>query len=159
MVVEILVGNIASGKSTYANKRAEEGAIIINDDAIVSAIHGGNYKKYEKNLKPLYKGIETNILIACILLDKDVVIDRGLNVTKSARKRFVSLCNSFEVPCDAIVFDFVLPETHAKRRMQSDPRGYNYDYWFNVANRMDLDYQEPCETEDFRNIQFEKKLK
>ena len=37
--VEILVGPIASGKSTYLKHRVSQGAITINDDAIVNAVH------------------------------------------------------------------------------------------------------------------------
>ncbi len=40
MRVELLVGMIASGKSTYARRRAAEGAIIICDDAVKAALHG-----------------------------------------------------------------------------------------------------------------------
>jgi dephospho-CoA kinase len=33
--IEVLVGMIASGKSTYSRSRAQDGAIIINDDGPV----------------------------------------------------------------------------------------------------------------------------
>ena len=53
-MLELLVGPIASGKSTYSNKAAKEGAIIVNDDAIVTALHGGDHTLYDKALKPRF---------------------------------------------------------------------------------------------------------
>ena len=42
-MIYVLVGPIASGKSTYAQKMAvERGALIVNDDSIVTAIQGEN---------------------------------------------------------------------------------------------------------------------
>jgi hypothetical protein len=40
--MQILVGPIASGKSTFARKRATEGALIINDDALAAILHAGD---------------------------------------------------------------------------------------------------------------------
>ena len=74
--VEILVGFIASGKSTYSKHRASQGAIVINDDAIVNAVHSNIYELYDKNLKPLYKAVENTILEMALALNRDVVIDR-----------------------------------------------------------------------------------
>ena len=152
MKIEILVGNIASGKSTYAKSRAEDGAIIINDDAIVSALHGGYYKLYSKKNKKIYKTIELNIMTICICHNIDCIIDRGLNITRASRKRFVSISNSFEVPCDAIIFDFNEPEIHAKRRYDSGNRGFSLDYWTRVATRMNNEYEKPNLEEGFGQI-------
>ena len=57
-MIKVLVGHISSGKTTYSSQCAREGWVIINDDAIVNAVHGGDYTLYDKQWKPLYKGCE-----------------------------------------------------------------------------------------------------
>ena len=50
-MIKLLVGCIASGKSTYCRNAAKAGTIIINDDDIVNMLHGGQYGLYDKKLK------------------------------------------------------------------------------------------------------------
>jgi len=52
--IQILVGMIASGKSTYSKHAARLGFIVVNDDAIVNAVHGEDYTLYDKKLKLLW---------------------------------------------------------------------------------------------------------
>jgi hypothetical protein len=62
-MMEILVGPIASGKSTYARKRAAEGALIINDDALVAMLHAGDDTRYNTHNKNTYNAIETAAIV------------------------------------------------------------------------------------------------
>lgn len=151
-MIEVLVGTIASFKSTYCKQRAKAGAIIINDDSIVEALHAGQYKLYSKELKPLYKAVETQIFLSAVALGRDVIIDRGLSLTKSSRKRWIGLAKSFDKAIIARIFKFELPEVHAKRRFDSDNRGLDYDYWLNVAKQHTAVYQEPAIDEGFDKI-------
>lgn len=151
-MIEVLVGTIASGKSTYCKKRAEEGAIIVNDDAIVEALHGGNYRLYDKKIKSLYKSVEIHACISAIQLGKDVIIDRGLSLTKNSRKRWIGIAQSFDIPIQATLFKFVLPYEHAKRRYSSDSRGLEFVYWWNVALQHTSVYEEPTLEEGFTQI-------
>jgi len=41
--IVVLIGCIASGKSTYARKLARKGWVVINDDDIVKLVHGRDY--------------------------------------------------------------------------------------------------------------------
>lgn len=140
--LELLVGNIASGKSTYCKKAAEEGFIIVSDDAIVTAVHAGNYRLYNKSLKTLYKAAENTILTMALALKQSVVIDRP-NHTVAMRRRYIGLANSFDIPVRVILFEWIAPEIHAQRRFDSDSRGYTVDQWLSVANRNQDDYEEP----------------
>lgn len=155
-MIEILIGTIASGKSTYCKTRAKEGAIIINDDAIVEAIHAGNYKLYSKDLKPLYKAVETQIFLSAILLGRDVIIDRGLSLTRSSRLRWIGLAKSFDQTIIARIFKFDLPYEHAKRRFNSDSRGLPFIYWWNVALQHTSIYEKPTLEEGFDLIMKDK---
>jgi predicted kinase len=149
--VEILVGMIASGKSTYCQKRASEGAIIINDDAIVTAVHGGDYTLYDENLKHLYKSITNNILHMSLALGKHVVIDRP-GITRSQRRRPIALANSLEASAVIIKFPMESPEIHAKRRYDHDDRGHTYTKWLDVARYHASIYEEPNENEGYGMI-------
>jgi len=125
-MIEILIGTIASGKSSYCNKRAEQGAIIINDDAYsISDIQ------------------------SAIKLGKDVVIDKALSLTSKSRKRWIGVANSFDVPVQATVFKFALPYEHARRRYNSDNRGLDFVHWWNVALQHSSIYEEPRLEEGF----------
>lgn len=149
--VQICVGMIASGKSTYAQKKAKHGAVILNDDSIVNAVHGNNYSLYEKELKPLYKGIGYSIMSHAISLGRDVIVDRT-NLKKSTRKRYISAAHSMDVDVDAVVFPMNDPEVHAKRRVKSDDRGLGYEKWLEVAKEHRETYVPVSEDEGFEYI-------
>lgn len=125
-MIEILIGTIASGKSSYCNKRAEEGAIIIND--------------YDYSISDIE---------SAIILGKDVVIDKSFSLTSKSRKRWIRVANSFDVPVQATVFKFALPYEHARRRYNSDNRGLDFVHWWNVALQHSSIYEEPRLEEGF----------
>lgn len=151
-MIEILVGPIASGKSTYCQIAANHGSFILNDDAIVNMLHANDYTRYNPNYKILYKSIENHIVASVLAMDRSVVIDRGLNISIQGRKRFITLAKSFDVLCHATVFKKEDPAIHAERRMKSDSRGHDYEYWLSVARLHDLHYEYPTVEEGFDKI-------
>lgn len=152
--IHVLVGMIASGKSTYCKTAAKNGAVIMNDDAIVNLVHADDYTLYDKKLKILYKSVENHIIALAIALNKLVVIDRGLNVSVNGRRRWVALANSFDVPCEAISFPNEGPEIHAERRAKGDNRGHDYAYWLKVANAHNSVYVPPSADEGFGAVHY-----
>lgn len=150
--IYVLVGMIASGKSTYCRQVAKQGRIILNDDAIVNMLHADNYTLYDKNLKLLYKSIENSVISLGLCAGKTVIVDRGLNVSKQGRKRWLALAKSFDVDCHAIVLPKDTPEVHAERRFNSDSRGHTYDYWLKVATHHNNIYSEPTLEEGFDEV-------
>jgi predicted kinase len=151
-MIEILIGNIASGKSTYCSRRAREGAVIISDDAIVNGLHSDQYELYDKKLKPLYKAVENQIVASALMLGKDVVVDRGLNLTIKSRRRFIGLGHSLDSEVIAVVFYFEPPQVHADRRQAHDLRNYSHEYWLDVATAFDNKYIPPISSEGFDEI-------
>lgn len=149
----MLFGLIASGKSTYAKQKAEEGWIIINDDSIVNAIHAENYFLYDINLKPLYKSIENHILTTAIAMGRNVLIDRGVDICKESRKRWIAIAKSLDTPIKAVCFEVASPEIHAQRRYAVDSRGHSYDYWLKVAKKHMTKFCEPSKEEGFDEIE------
>ncbi len=150
--VEILVGTIASGKSTYCKKRAKEGAIIVNDDAIVCSLHAGIYTLYDKSIKALYKSLESHIVNTAILIGRDVIVDRGVNLTPRSRRRFIGIATSLDVDCIAIVFPFCSPAIHAADRFKDDSRGLSYRAWEKVVEAHIEKYKRPTMDEGFTEI-------
>ncbi len=150
--IYVLVGMIASGKSTYCANAAKKGAVIMNDDAIVNMVHADDYTLYDKKLKILYKTLENTVISLGISLGRNVVIDRGLNVSVKARRRWIALAESFDVECDAIVFPKDTNEVHAQRRFEKDSRGHSYDYWLKVATAHDKQYEKPNWPEGFNQV-------
>ena len=150
--IQVLVGMIASGKSTYCKKAVGKGSLIVNDDAIVNMLHGDDYTLYSQELKTLYKGVENHVIVSALLMGRNVIVDRGLNVSVSGRQRWISLARSFDVPVEAIVFKNDGPEAHATRRTGSDARGHDYAYWHRVATIHNNLWSPPTEAEGFTAI-------
>jgi predicted kinase len=150
--LQILVGMIASGKSTYCRNAARSGAIIVNDDSIVNAVHANDYTLYDKDLKVLYKSTENHLIAVAIGMGRTVVIDRGLNLSLTGRKRWLALAGSFDVPVEAVEFRIESPKIHASRRVRSDPRGHDFAYWTRVAESHLNDHERPTLEEGFAMI-------
>lgn len=149
--VQVCVGTVAAGKSTFAKKRAREGALVLNDDNIVNALHGNNYSLYEKELKPVYKGIGYAILSYGILAGRDVVVDR-LNIKKSTRKRYITAVESMDAEVEAVIFPMVHPKQHARWRVASNARGASYEKWLEVAEEKFDKYTPVSDDEGFDSI-------
>jgi len=150
--ITVLCGGIGCGKSTYASKLAAEGCIVVNDDAIVKAVHGGDYQKYDKKLSILYKSVENHIVAMAIAAGRDVIIDRAVDIREQARSRWVALAKSFNCCVECVVFPRLQPFECATRRYTSDSRGYSYEYWLGVAEAHDKEYVAPRMDEGFDAI-------
>lgn len=158
MKLQVLCGMVASGKSTYCRSAAKKGLICVNDDEIVNMLHGNDYTLYNEKLKLLYKSVENHIVGTGLAMGRSVIVDRGLNVSPQGRRRWIALANSFDVPCEAIVFKNDGPKIHASRRFASDCRGHSIQYWERVAELHDSLYIPPSVEEGFDavyNIEFD----
>ncbi len=149
-----LVGHIASGKSTYCRNAAKEGYIICNDDNVVNLVHGGDYTLYNKSNKIIYKSIENQILSSAVAMGKSVIIDRGVDVGVSSRRRWLALASSFDIACEAIMFPVDKPEVHARRRFESDNRNHPLEYWQYVVECHAKRYVMPSKEEGFDAVHY-----
>ena len=151
-MIEVLVGTIACGKSTYAKRLAKSNYLVVNDDFIVNLIHAGDYTLYDKNLKSLYKSIENHIVNFGVEIGRNVVIDRGVDIRRKSRARWIALANSLDTPIFCTVFPMKSPAIHAERRYNSDRRGLSYEEWLKVAKSHISEYEEPKLEEGFSGI-------
>lgn len=150
--IQVLVGTIASGKSTYARNFSRCGGVVVNDDAIVMAVHGGDYSQYKEELKTLYKTTENHICQTALAMGRAVAIDRGVNLTSESRLRWLGLGKSLDVPVTAVLFPFSDAVTHARRRYNHDDRGHSESYWLEVAIHHLSQLEIPTTDEGFTNV-------
>lgn len=141
-MLEILVGPIASGKSTFCKRKAKGGAIIVNDDSIVTALHGGDYTLYSKKLKPVYKSVENAAIQAGLMMGRLVVVDRP-NHSAAMRRRYIALGKSFDAKVTVVLFKREPPEVHAKRRFYNDHRDLPLQHWEEACRIHESLYEPP----------------
>lgn len=151
-LMEILIGPIHSGKSTYCQDRAKTGAIIVNDDLVVKALHANDYLLYEEALKPLYKAVENQIIQMALALGRDVIVDRGTNMSARSRRRFIGLAAALDAPVLAVVFPNHGPKFHGQARATTDGRGWLPEHWVQCALRHQQEYVRPTLEEGFIEV-------
>lgn len=163
--IELLVGMIASGKSTYARRRADEGALVVCHDDLTAMLHA-RYR-YEPEKRALYRRLEEAIAFEALAgarhLDGgcDVVIDRT-HLTRESRERWLSFARwprfaEWATPeIIAVAFPIEAPEVHARRRFECDGRGRPYEEWLAVArHHAEQAAAEPVSvTEGFHDVIF-----
>lgn len=128
--ITLLVGMIASGKSTYARNRAERGALIISHDGLTEMLHG-EYR-YEQALRETYRAMEESLVELALHAGRDVVIDRT-HLTRESRTRWTQVAKEMPCPIRAVVFPVTMARIHAMRRWTHAARGRAFDEWFKVA--------------------------
>jgi predicted kinase len=129
--IELLIGMIGSGKSTYALGRAKEGALIVCRDALTAMLHG-EYR-YEQGLRECYRQMEEAIVFGALsCVGRDAVIDRT-HLTRESRSRWIGWARKWGVPIIAITFPIWPAHVHATRRHHHDARGRTYLEWHRVA--------------------------
>lgn len=128
--IEVLVGMIASGKSTYARKRAAEGALVVSHDDLTAMLHG--CYRYESDLKPTYRAMMADLAWHGLLAGRDVVIDRT-HLDRDSRSFWVGAAKRWEVAIVAVVFPRSDARTHALRRLGADNRGRCFNDWLKAA--------------------------
>lgn len=147
-MITLLVGPIASGKTTFCLAEAKKGEIIVNGDSIVESVHGGVYTEYDKSLKLLYKSIEHQILQTAIALGKNVTVD-ATHSTKSSRNRYLSLAKTLDTEVRCVTFKREDPEVHGRRRYESDSRGVSLEEWIKIAQYHESIFEPPTMDEGF----------
>jgi hypothetical protein len=138
MKIEILVGMIASSKTTHAKSRADDGALIVSHDDLTEMLHG-RYT-YHGSLRECYRDMEEALVKVAIREGHDVVIDRT-HLTHESRKRWINFVRDHRIKFGpgrtielvAVVFRIEAAKVHALRRFEADPRGRSYEEWLGVA--------------------------
>ena len=129
--LKLLVGNIGTGKSTFARRLARDfGDVVVNTDNIIKMISGGDY--YYCPEKSAVYGKATNAIIESALQNyQSVVVDRT-NIDVKTRKRYIVIAKKFNVP--VIAYDFGKGEPFSLNRRLKSPKGETEQTWKEVYN-------------------------
>lgn len=139
--LEILVGMIGSGKSTYAKRRASEGTLVVCHDALCMMLHANTLGGcgYEESLREIYQRMQESLAWHGLSAGYDVIIDRT-HLTRESRARWLRWAdnrNSLrapKTPVIAVAFPWAgSAQAHAVRRFNADPRGRSFEEWLKVA--------------------------
>lgn len=150
MKVNLLVGNIGSGKSTIARKLMNlEGGVIVNMDSLQQSIHGGEYDRYDNNLKQVYNATEESIIESALKEGRNVHIDRT-NMDAKRRKRFIDL--AMQYTNNIVCYDFGPGDDVFLMRRQKQNRGIMPTQWKKVFDFMKSSYGKPAIEEGFSSI-------
>jgi len=128
--LDICVGLPGSGKSRFVSEQARRGFLTVDIDSIVTMLHGRNYRKYQDKFIPVYKTIETQIVMACLLAGHDLVFDKCCNL-QSTRERIAELGHQLGAEVCYVVFPSPGIDVLVQRRM-TNPRDYDEAYWREV---------------------------
>lgn len=130
-MIEVLVGMIGSGKSTYARKRADQGALCVSHDDLTRMLHGGR-GRYEPGLRNFYRAALGHIVVDACSSGRDVIVDRT-HLTRESRQFWIDLGRFMGIEVVAVAFTIYGYERHARRRYDADPRDRTLEKWLEVA--------------------------
>lgn len=143
----LLVGNIGSGKSTFAKALFDMDYITISRDRIRYAIGGGNYL-FKPDLEPVVHKITTNMFKEFLLLGKNIVIDET-NVISKSRADYIATAHNYGYEVMAISMPKFSKAESIKRRMSDNHGTQNAEVWESVWDRFNTRYQAPALKEGF----------
>jgi len=130
----ILIGNIGTGKSTFA-KNISKGREVIDYDNLGEK-HGQNFNVYNEILKLLKKG-------------KTVIVD-GVNIEKRKRKDLIYFARINNAKSVAI--DFGKGNEKSLHNRISQPRNIPIEVWKREHYHNIKIYEKPCKSEGFDRV-------
>lgn len=121
----IMIGNIASGKSTYSKKLVEKDYRVISRDAIRYMVGAGKYT-FDIDLEPTIKK-GTQALLEEFLKDDVNIVHDEVNINKKLREPTIKLAKKYNYKIIAIVIPKVEKELSVNRRL-NQPHGDSERY-------------------------------
>jgi predicted kinase len=145
--MNMLVGNIGSGKSVIARKLAFFGNAVFNMDTFQAMIAGGEYGAYDNAKKEIYQEAENVTIRKALEAGLSVCIDRT-NMDRKRRQRFIEIGKQYDAQIVAHNWGMGNPERNMKNRMKN-PRGIPENKWREVFDFMQKSYEPPTIEEGF----------
>lgn len=148
--VDMLVGNIGTGKSTLAKKLMNlHGSAIVNMDSLQASLSCGEYGRYDIAKKSVYQAVEEVVIEQTLESGISVCIDRT-NIDIKRRKRYIDIAKKYtdEIRC----YDFGCGDADSFMRRIDSSRGIDQKTWLNTHEFMQKSYQEPTINEGFIEI-------
>lgn len=150
MHIQMLVGNIAGGKTTFRKKYCQDMYLVSRDEWRYKLSQGAYI--FDMNLEPyITKCIEAEFL-AAIAAGLDIVIDET-NMTKRDRSWYIDL-----IPDDCTMSCTVMPDrgedSHVKARLKDNHGNNTEETWRSIYRKKQEQYQEPTIQEGFDIVSF-----
>ena len=150
----MLIGNIGSGKSTYAKKLAKEGYIVISRDALRYMIGAGEYvfnHYYERVISQW-----TKELVEIAMENKvNIVLDECC-MNKYIRWCYLHIAMEHKYKVKAIVMPYLTKKESVDRRLKSNHGNGNRVLWNSVWSQFNKVYIKPSMKEGFSKIVYVK---
>ena len=146
----LLVGNIASGKSTLAKKWVDNGYRVISRDAVRYMVGAGNYT-FDPDLEPTIKKGTLALMQEFLKDDIDIMCDE-VNVSKRLRKPTIELAKQYGYTIVAVVMPRLEQAISVNRRLNAPHGKADSSIWEIVWSNFDEMYEEPTIDEGITNI-------
>ena len=146
----ILIGNIGSGKSTYAKKYQKRGHIVIARDQLRYAIGDGKYI-FNRDYEPVIWKTELYMFKRFANLGVNMVIDE-VGLSRKVRARYIPYAKLMGYKIIAIVMPFLDKKTSVNRRMKNPHGQPSKKLWSDVWTRFEIMYEPPLLEEGFNQI-------
>ena len=140
----VLVGNIASGKTTFTNERDTK---VLSRDALRCRFNAGKYV-FDREKEPMIQDLLEAQLENAMLLDETVVID-ATHMTKKSRAWILRIGEKYDAIVIAVVFKDRGLNTSVDDRMKCNHGDTPREVWEQVFIKFWTSYERPTEDEGF----------
>lgn len=147
--VYLLIGNIASGKSTWRKSHTEH--FVVSRDDIRYTLCPGKYT-FDRELEKAVAAMADAQLEAMLKYgDKDIVIDET-NMSKKVRKRTLRLVEKYNAEAIAVCFPDKGRDEHVRRRLRDNHGDLSEVTWNGVYDGLVSAFEFPEWSEGFLEI-------
>lgn len=143
----VLVGNIASGKTTMSKKLAKMGYRVISRDALRYMVGAGEYV-FDVSLEHTIAEAHDNLLEAFLDNKIDVVIDE-VNVQYARRAQFITMAKDYNYHIIALELPRLSKKISVDRRSKDSHGKFDRKIWEGVWDKFDKAYSSPTKKEGF----------
>lgn len=146
-----MVGNIASGKSTYVKDLVKKGYVVIYKDGIRYSIGGGKYIFNPKYENAIDNATET-LFMRFLDMGLNIVIDET-NINKNTRAPYIINGQLYKYKITAVVTPKASLKLTLKRRMKDKNHGNQpAEVWGEVFTKKQKAYEKPTKKEGFDEV-------
>ena len=153
--VYVLIGQIASGKSTWVDNQDIESVIISKDD-LRETYANMIYEEYiyDDYLEPIIQNICELSLDVCIHLGVENIIIDETNMTRESRQWVFDTPDISDYRVVAVVLPDLGEDVHVQRRLKDNHGQVTETKWREVYRDKKSRYEEPITEEGFDEVIF-----
>lgn len=146
----LLIGNIGTGKSTFAKEFVNDGYVIISRDALRYMIGAGKYI-FDIDLEPIIWKSEKTIIRNFMDIAIPILIDK-VGISKIMREEYLRLAYTYHYKTIAIVLPRISRKIAVDRRMKNSHGQPDRKLWESVYDKFEKQFEMPTKKEGFNQI-------